>query len=160
MQSQQAVREGFKRRPQSRERKKRESVPHGKWCSTPDGIVLKILIGLIGDCFAQRDIVVTRSFRKSGVNPERLYTLLLIWAPWAPDWYREHTGRELTPNIVGQRFHKMYHETSKGVGKAKLSQEHYKHCPKLRPHLPVVEELFLQKNLISREEAIRAATSI
>lgn len=147
----------FKPRGPQKPRKKREETKY-PWVRNPQGRVMKLLIGLIGDNVAGPSLVFERNFSEQGATGERLYGELTRICPFAVQEYESKAGVPLTPHIVFQRYHKMYYKNGKRGkgGVPEPSPEHYSRSPKLKPLIGPVDAIFRAGKPITFEQAVEA----
>lgn len=132
-----------------------------QWTKHPYGRFAKILVGLSGDHLANGTVVnLTRKFALRGCTAENLHRILVYFLPDFPKFYLEKTGNRLIPDMVRNRYHKMYYEHKKGIkgGKANRCKEHYENDPTLRPYVEAVRKLWLAGKPISYELACRTCS--
>lgn len=115
----------------------------------PVGRFIKTLIGIAGDAKVGRDIVLRRNFTEQGAGKEALYNQVVLFAPWFPAYYRACRGVDLTPEIVYDRYNKMYYKD----GQAGISDEHYLQDKKLQPIVPEVDRVFNIGKPVTEDEA-------
>lgn len=158
--------EGFVPQGKQKDRPPRTGIKYYPWTTDPTGAAIKTLIGICGDDIAgSSSIVINRGFAACGITSKRLFREIIeLRVPWFKYEYEEviEFTRELSPNVIYNRFHKMYYENSRirGIpGKPILTGEHYINHPHLRPLFESLNKLYHENRWIDGDEITRITNS-
>jgi hypothetical protein len=148
-------REGFKRRAPHEPRKSRDIV-YFPWVNTAAGRAAKYILLRLADLQLEgaTSAVLNRQFKKHGLNEEKLYSDFVQLCPEMPGHYMAVTGREMTPHVLYNRWHKTVYkngDAGKG-GHPGWSREHYTSSRKLRGVAEKCEAAFMSRRPLTMSE--------
>lgn len=107
------------------------------WIHDPQGVVAKILLGMLRDAEYEEN-------EDSFPSAERCLQVVLDRVPGLAERYGDYCGKELTSSICYNRMHKQFYKT-RGKGRSRYSgrgEEHYKSDPKLTKIAALVQSKY------------------
>jgi hypothetical protein len=148
MRSNAKVKEGYHRRAYPENRLSRGPVTY-QHINDPAGRTFLIYVQMVGDQLTEGTsaYIFDRDFVGAGLGKQKLFDAVVARLPFYPTYYRQVSGRDLTPLIVYKRWHNKVVYTNgktgtKGQNKPAQSREHYSSSERLRRCVPAVEEAF------------------